>query len=164
MTLAKRIPFVLALLFLLLGLEGCDYARMYDQEAVKTYKTEIPQMPPETIPVGGGVEILRTAEPRNLKNPLPYQEESVNQGKKAYSYFCLHCHGPRADGHGTVGQSFAPLPSDLAAGNVQGQSDGELFAKILLGFGRHPTLYTTVSETDTWALVNYIRSLKQRSG
>jgi hypothetical protein len=44
---------------------------------------------------------------------------------------------------------------------VQKQSDGELFVKISLGFGRHPPLANTVSEPDRWAVVNYIRSLKK---
>ena len=139
---------------------GCDYARMNDQESVRTYEKKVPEMDSRTIPVDRGYQFLVNAEPKDLKNPLPSTPQTVAQGKLAYSYFCIHCHGPKADGNGTVGQSFAPLPSNLAEGDVQEQSDGELFAKILLGFGRHPMLYTTVSEKDTWAIVNYIRTLK----
>ncbi len=143
---------------------GCDYARMNDQESVRTYKKEVPEMDLRTIPVDRGYQFLVNAEPKDLKNPLAYTPQTVAQGKLAYSYFCIHCHGPKADGNGTVGQSFAPLPSDLAAQDVQDQSDGELYATILLGFGRHPALYTTISEADTWAVVNYIRSLKKAAG
>lgn len=142
---------------------GCDYARMNDQESVRTYEKKVPEMDTRTIPVDRGYQFLVNANPRDLKNPLPCTPQNVAQGKLAYSYFCIHCHGPKADGRGTVGQSFAPLPSNLAEGDVQNQTDGELFAKILLGFGRHPMLYTTVSETDTWAIMNYIRTLKQKS-
>jgi hypothetical protein len=39
------------------------------------------------------------------------------------------------------------------------QSDGELYAKIRLGFRRHPLLYSTISENDTWAVIVYLRSL-----
>jgi len=159
----KVFSFLIGLTVLVLVISGCDYARMNDQESVRTYEKKVPEMDTRTIPVDRGYQFLVKAEPKNLKNPLPYTPETVAQGKLAYSYFCIHCHGPKADGKGTVGQSFAPLPSNLAAGDVQEQSDGELFAKILLGFGRHPMLYTTVSETDTWAVVNYIRTLKQKS-
>ena len=159
-----KISLAIGIALLLSPLLGCDYARMNDQESVRTYKKEVPEMDPRTISVDRGYQFLVNAEPKDLKNPLAYTPETVARGKLAYSYFCIQCHGPKADGNGTVGQSFAPLPSDLAAGAVQDQGDGELFAKILLGFGRHPTLYTTVSETDTWALVNYIRSLKKAAG
>jgi len=143
---------------------GCDYARMNDQESVRTYEKKVPEMDSRTIPVDRGYQFLVNAEPKDLKNPLPSTPQIIEQGKLAYSYFCIQCHGPKADGNGTVGQSFAPLPSNLTGGDVQEQSDGELFVKILLGFGRHPMLYTTVSEKDTWAVVNYIRTLKQKSG
>lgn len=157
-----RIFMVAGIALLFLPSWGCDYARMNDQESVRTYERKVPDMDTRTIPVDRGYQFLVNANPPDLKNPLPYTPQTVAQGKLAYSYFCIHCHGSRADGRGTVGQSFAPLPSNLAEGGVQDQSDGELFAKILLGFGRHPMLYTTISETDTWAIVNYIRTLKQK--
>jgi len=158
------ISFTIGFVFLFPVLSGCDYGRMYDQESVRTYKKEIPEMPPETIPVTGGFQNLNSANPKDLKNPLPYSQKSVDQGKEAYFYFCVHCHGPKADGNGTVGQSFAPLPTNLTALDVQKQSDGELFSKISLGFARHPSLASTVSEADRWAVVNYIRSLIKKSG
>jgi mono/diheme cytochrome c family protein len=160
----RTISLSLGLALLLSAVCGCDYARMNDQESVRTYKKEIPEMPPETIPITGGLQVLIRTNPKDLKNPLPYSQESVDQGKEAYSYFCVQCHGPKADGNGTVGQSFAPLPANLGSAGVQNQSDGELFSKISLGFGRHPPLASTVSDPDRWAVVNYIRSLKKGSG
>jgi mono/diheme cytochrome c family protein len=159
----NAIALMVGFVYLFLAPSGCDYARMYDQESVRTYKKEIPEMPPEAIPTAGGFQILNSADPKSLKNPLPYTKEAVDQGKEAYFYFCVQCHGPKADGNGTVGQSFAPLPANLTESAVQGQSDGELFSKISLGFGRHPFLASTVSEADRWAVVNYIRSLKKET-
>ena len=50
---------------------GCDYARMYDQESVRTYKEKMPAMDRRTIPVEGGFQNLLTADPRTLRNPAP---------------------------------------------------------------------------------------------
>ena len=61
---------------------------------------------------------------------------------------------------GTVGQSFSPLPADLRSDDVQYQTDGALYAKIRLGYKRHPRLFTTISEGDTWAVVVFMRTLK----
>jgi mono/diheme cytochrome c family protein len=143
---------------------GCDYGRMYDQDVIKTYGRKIPEMDARTIPVQDGFQKLVNADPKTLKNPLPSSKASTEQGSQAYTYYCIQCHGAKADGNGTVGQSFAPLPDDLLSPDVQGQGDGELYAKIRLGFKRHPKLFSTVSDADTWAVVIYIRSLKGKSG
>ena len=137
---------------------GCDYARMYDQESVRTYKKEMPPMDERTMPVQGGFQDLLAAQPLTLHNPVLPTGLALENGREAYGYFCVHCHGSHLDGLGTVGQSFSPLPADLKSERVQSQADGELYAKIRLGYNRHPRLYTTVGETDTWAIVNYIKS------
>lgn len=144
---------------IVLTLPACDYARMRDQESVRTYKKEMPEMDPRTIPVRNAFQTLKTADPASLQNPVPSTSQSINQGMQAYGFYCIQCHGPRTEGFGTVGQSFAPLPTDLRSAGVRSQSDGQLYAKIRLGFNRHPRLYTTISEADTWAVINYLRAL-----
>jgi mono/diheme cytochrome c family protein len=138
---------------------ACDYGKMKEDDAVHTYRAYIPEMPSKTIPTEGGIQILREANPDELINPIAYSEESVQHGKEAYGYYCIQCHGPLADGLGTVGQSFALLPANLKAPNVQDQSDGSLFYRISLGFNRHPPLWYTVAEDNRWSIINYMRSL-----
>jgi cytochrome c len=145
-------------------LPGCDYARMKDQESVRTYEAEPPEMPVQSIPVSGGVAQLRNADPQKMKNPLPATDEVIARGKTNYGYFCVMCHGPKGDGRGTVGQSFFPLPTDLRSAYVRNQSDGLLFYRISLGFKRHPPLYRTVSSEDRWAILHYLRSLREEKG
>ena len=140
-------------------LSGCDYARMKDDEAIDTYETVMPDMPDHTIPVAGGIEILPSSDPQMVINPLPPDADSRARGEEAYGFYCIHCHGPAGDGYGTVGQSFSPLPADLGSKQIQQQSDGELFAKISLGYKRHPALAYTVSKSERWAIVSYLRSL-----
>lgn len=147
------------LCFLLTAM-GCDYQRMRDQASVRTYKKEMPEMDARTVPVRDGFQSLLLADPRALANPVAFTPEAVERGRRAYGHFCVQCHGPKADGAGTVGQSFFPLPTDLRSDRVQSQSDGELYAKIRLGYNRHPRLFTTIAGPDTWAVVDYVRSLK----
>ena len=156
-------PLWALLLLLLFAPAGCNYGRMNEQESVRTYEKEMPEIPPGTIPVSGGVEVLSRTDPRDLKNPVPPAAAAVARGKEAYFNFCVQCHGPKADGNGTVGQSFAPLPTNLTGPQVLEQSDGELFLKISLGFGRHPALASTVSGQDRWAIIRYLRALKGKS-
>lgn len=148
----------MVLIILSLSLWGCDYGRMKDDEAIHTYETALPTMPRQTFPLAGGVEAIKEAAPQKLKNPLPRDSEVVERGKERYGFYCVQCHGPKADGAGTVGQSFAPLPTHLLRRYVQKQSDGELFVKVSLGFRRHPPLAATVSEEDRWAIIHYLRA------
>jgi mono/diheme cytochrome c family protein len=158
---ARIVAIALAIPMLLLW--GCDYGHMMDDEAIQTYERTLPQMPKKTIPVDGGVQVLREANPLDLQNPLPQTVQVVERGRERYGFYCIQCHGTNADGFGTVGQSFAPLPANLADKIVQSQTDGEIFYKISLGYNRHPPLYYTVTPDDRWAIVRYIRSLAGRS-
>ncbi len=145
-------------------LAGCDYARMKDQESIRTYEAEPPEMPEGTIPITGGNTVLKASKPEDLHNPLSSTQEVLERGRLAYGYFCIMCHGQNLDGNGTVGQSFAPLPANLKTPYVQQQSDGQLFYRISFGYKRHPPLASTVSQEDRWAIVRYIRSIKDVKG
>ena len=142
---------------------GCDYARMYDQDSVKTYERKMPAMDARTIPVNDGFQALLHADAKSLNNPLSYSGQSVERGRLAYSHFCVQCHGPRLDGEGTVGQSFVPLPANLTSDRVLSKSDGMLYAEVRLGFARHPRLFSTISAEDTWAVIVYMRSKRSPS-
>jgi mono/diheme cytochrome c family protein len=146
------------LAFASLTLSGCYYAEMRDDEAVQAYNQEFPQMPKKTIPVDGGVWVEREANPMELVNPVPDNSRMVAFGSERYQFYCVQCHGPKLDGNGTVGQSFAPLPANLKSSKVQDLTDGEIFYQIRFGFNRHPPLYATVSDDETWAIVRYVRS------
>ena len=153
---------VMGLVFLLFGVWSCDYGRMKDQESLRPYKAPMPDMPTDTVPVAGGLQLLRASKAEALKNPLPETAEIIEKGETNYEYFCVGCHGSNHDGQGTVGQSFSPLPANLKNPYVQTQADGVLFQKISLGFQRHPPMAYTVSEEDRWALMHFLRALKTK--
>ncbi|MFP5213980.1 MAG: c-type cytochrome [Acidobacteriota bacterium] len=155
----RKLGCALTALALLSGLCGCDYARMREDEAVQTFKAELPMMPEHSVPIQGGVNVLAASNPLDLKNPYVSDSQSAEKGAYRYRLYCAQCHGVDADGRGTVGQSFAPLPTNLKRPEVQEQSDGELFYKISLGFERHPPLAHTVNPEFRWHIINYLRSL-----
>ncbi len=152
-----KISFVLAAMCL--GLWGCDYGRMKEQESLRTYESKLPQMPSGTVPIHGGMELVLAQDLKTLKNPLGDEPRWIEQGKQAYGFYCVMCHGPKGDGRATVGQSFYPLPSDLLSKEIQALSDGEIFGIITWGSRRSPPLGYTVSEEDRWAIIRFIRFL-----
>jgi len=142
------------------------YERMKDQESFRPYEARMPGAVPGAVPTKdgriAGEEQYRSAPPGSLRNPLPAGEDVIARGGLAYEYFCIQCHGSRHNGDGTVGQSFAPLPTDLRAPYVQQMSDDELFRSISYGIQRHPPLAYTVLVEDRWALIRWIQSLGER--
>jgi hypothetical protein len=157
----KRIRgFTILIAVVSIALTGCNYGRMYDQDSIKTYERKDAQIDERAIPVTDGFDVLTATDPRSLKNPLAPSVETIEQGRLAYSYFCVQCHGPGLDGNGTVGQSFSPLPTDLGSPLVLSQEDGLIYAEVRLGFKRHPLLFSTVSEEDTWSIILFLRSAR----
>ncbi|ARS34187.1 c-type cytochrome [Pontibacter actiniarum] len=95
-----------------------------------------------------------------LKNPLPYSNENLAQGKVLYSRFCAPCHGPEGDGQGLVGQKFKGVPS-YSAGRVAELPAGHIFHVITYGRGRMMPHGSQVNPTERWKIVMYVQQLQQ---
>jgi len=94
------------------------------------------------------------------KNPLPDDKKVVEQGEKLAKINCVSCHGAKGKGDGVAAAALNPKPADWTSSHVQSETDGELFWKISNGRGPMPP-WKHLPENDRWALVRYIRSLKQ---
>lgn len=99
---------------------------------------------------------------KKQKNPLPYTPQNWQDGKEAFSHYCVACHG--MDGQNT-GVPFAdstspPIPS-LASIEVQSYTDGQL--KWILDYGIRPSGMPgskgTLSDDELWAIVVFLRHL-----
>jgi mono/diheme cytochrome c family protein len=152
-----------ALLFLL---TSCDYGRMWETPAVRPHEEEILVMPEGIVPFDGGEEIWMATPAGDLKSPLTLDDPvNMEQGKTLYFTYCAQCHGRGFDGNGTVGQSFAPLPTDLRTEKVQSLSEGAMFKEISYGVpdGRQPPLASTIKACDRWRIAAYVKSLGPRN-
>jgi mono/diheme cytochrome c family protein len=142
------------------------YERMKDQESFRPYEARMPGVVPGAVPSKdgemAGEEQYRSAPLGSLENPLSAGKQTIARGEVAYEYFCIQCHGSKYNGDGTVGQSFAPLPTDLRSPYIQQMSADELFRSISYGIQRHPPMAYTVSVEDRWSLIRWIQSLGVR--
>jgi len=100
-------------------------------------------------------------EAAKIANPVASTRESIAAGKRVYQRLCTKCHGPegRGDGEAATGAQ----PSDLTAATLQyGSSDGEMFSVLRHGTSRDMESYAErISETDTWNVINYVKTLRQ---
>lgn len=99
---------------------------------------------------------------RKEKNPLPYNKANWDDGKEAFSHYCVACHG--MDGQNT-GVPFADHISPpivlLSSPEVQSYTDGQL--KWILDNGIRPSGMPgskgTLSDDELWSIIVYLRHL-----
>jgi mono/diheme cytochrome c family protein len=103
-----------------------------------------------------------TVRNKAVKNPQPFNPESLAEGKEAFGHYCVACHG--LDGQNT-GVPFAnrmspPLPS-LASREVQDYTDGQLKWIIDNGIAPSgmPASQGTLSDDEIWSIIVFIRHL-----
>jgi mono/diheme cytochrome c family protein len=138
------------------------YGRMRETPAVRPYEEPLLIKEAGLVPVSGGETLFRVAAGSDLRPSVDMmQPEVIARGKSVYLIYCAQCHGYNYDGNGTVGQSFAPLPTDLRSAKVQNTIAGELFKTVSYGIpgGRQPALHTTVTIDDRWRVIAFIKSL-----
>ena len=95
----------------------------------------------------------------NRPNPVPVNANTLALGQKLYVSNCLTCHGPTGRGDGPGGAALEKKPADLGARIKAGETDGALFWKISEGRSPMVPWKGSLSETQRWELVNYIKSL-----
>jgi len=95
-------------------------------------------------------------------NPIPPNAESIAAGGSLYAINCVPCHGVSGSGDGPIGLTMNPRPANLKQHAIPGvHTDAQLYEWVTNGFPgtRMPAFKTTLSDTDRWNLVNYIRTL-----
>jgi mono/diheme cytochrome c family protein len=95
----------------------------------------------------------------NRPNPVPANANTIALGQKLFVNNCMTCHGPNGKGDGPGAAALEKKPADLAACIRAGATDGELFWKISEGRSPMISWKGSLSETQRWELVNYIKSL-----
>lgn len=110
-------------------------------------------------PLGG------TPEGAAMKNPVPATEASAAAGHGIYLAMCAACHGEKADGHGRAVGDYGKRPANLTLPQYRyGTADGDVFDVIQNGIEPSmamPAWGDSISETDTWHLVNYLHTVRK---
>ena len=103
---------------------------------------------------------IAPASEKGKKSPIAASPKVIEQGKKLAQVNCVSCHGKSGKGDGAAAAALLPKPADWTSKKVQDESDGEMFWKITAGRGGMPS-WRHLPESERWALVRYIRTLKR---
>jgi copper transport protein len=99
------------------------------------------------------------AEAAAVTSPITADDASLARGRNVFLANCAACHGPDGAGDGPSAIGMLPAPADLAL-VVPRMTDGGLAYRVTNGLAGTPmpAFAATLSENDTWDLVNYMRS------
>jgi mono/diheme cytochrome c family protein len=111
-----------------------------------------------TLFAQGNSDWKAPASAANRPNPVPANANTIALGQKLYVSNCQTCHGPSGRGDGPGGAALEKKPADLGARIKSGATDGELFWKITEGRSPMVSWRGSLSETQRWELVNYIKT------
>ncbi len=98
---------------------------------------------------------------RNMENPYKGDQDPDRVGYNLYKTHCKSCHGAKGLGDGTKAAELETVMRDLTSGEVQSQSDGEIYYKSIIGRDEMANFEKKIpDDEDRWLLINYIRTLK----
>jgi mono/diheme cytochrome c family protein len=97
---------------------------------------------------------------RKVKNPVPATPDNLAAGESLFHDNCELCHGPKGMGDGPGAAAIKVKPANFTDAKLMAlETDGSLFWKMSTGRGPMPIWKDTLTDTERWQLVNYIRKL-----
>lgn len=129
-------------------------ARMPAENSIARGEDNLPYPYPNTFE---GYE----AAGANLKNPLANTEENIAKGKAVYMRFCVHCHGKKGKGDGTVptNSEFPAVPAYDGAG-LKDLPEGKMFHSIHYGKNLMGSHASQITKTERWQVILFVQTLQ----
>lgn len=100
----------------------------------------------------------------DLKRKTPHY--LIKKGKSLFAHYCAHCHGLAGDGDGFNAEFLDKEPAELSDSKFQTKKTNHQIFKVINMGGAGvrkshlmPVFGKTLSESEIWALVAYIRDL-----
>ena len=122
----------------------------------KPVKGSIPEGK-KPFPIKKGIR----SEAKSIKMPIPYTETSLVEGKSYYEIFCVHCHGSKGEGNGSlIKKELFLKPPAYNSGTTKDLSVGEIYYTIYYGKGMMGSHASQIVEEKRWKIVQYVQTFQ----
>ena len=150
--------------------ESVGYETYRDYEVFETVTGGSSAMIPSDGSIARGwmpYEIDNTTEGKelataNLKNKLPFTEETEAKGKELYDIYCGICHGKKGDGKGTLveREKIAGVPAYNDPNRII--NEGSIYHVMYYGLNTMGSYASQMTEEEMWMVDHYVISLKDK--
>ena len=96
-----------------------------------------------------------------VKSPIEDGDEVLKDAKILYDRFCVHCHGEKGMGDGSVGVVYKGVTAYNSRA-VKDKPEGHIFHVITHGKGRMWGHGSQISIEDRWKIVKYVQTLQKQ--
>jgi len=98
----------------------------------------------------------------NLKNKVPFTEETEAKGKELYEIYCGICHGKKGDGNGYLveREKILGVPAYNDAGRAI--NEGSIYHVMYYGINSMGSYASQMTEEELWMVDHYVMSLKDK--
>ncbi|RPG64544.1 MAG: cytochrome c [Flammeovirgaceae bacterium TMED290] len=96
-----------------------------------------------------------------VKSPIENGDEVLKEAKILYDRFCVHCHGEKGMGDGSVGVVYKGVTAYNSRA-VKDKPEGHIFHVITHGKGRMWGHGSQISIEDRWKIVKYVQTLQKQ--
>ena len=94
--------------------------------------------------------------------PQPITSKSLAVGAAKFRVYCAVCHGSAGFGGSTVAENMGPpRPPSLRSARAAAMPVGYIFGVATNGLGRMPAYAGSLTASERWDVVAYIRALQQ---
>lgn len=94
------------------------------------------------------------------KNPVPYSDEVLKEGQVLFERFCIHCHGEKGAGDGTVPSTGKYPPPPAYDGPLKDLPAGQIFYSITYGKNAMGSHASQLNKEERWKVVYYVQKLQ----
>jgi mono/diheme cytochrome c family protein len=187
-TVTRKVQIFWLVLFTVVFLSSCDYDRRttgwdYAGDLIKSpaYESYTPNpnfpdgktmQPPVagTIPRGfmpyafKKTDEDRALAAKTLVNELESTPANLERGKVAYGIYCIHCHGEKGDGKGSlfVNKKFNYPPGNLLSEKMRANPEADIYHVITVGWGIMGEHGSMIQPGDRWKIAMYIKQELQK--
>jgi mono/diheme cytochrome c family protein len=93
--------------------------------------------------------------------PLSVTPELMERGRQRFNITCAMCHGATAAGNGVTKQHGLATVVTLQDERIRQMADGEIFNTITNGKNTMMAYGSTITVSDRWAIIAYLRALQR---
>lgn len=96
----------------------------------------------------------------NLKNPVEGTAKVVEEGKRLFNLYCVHCHGEKGDGQGWLVTSgkYGSVPSYQA--QLKDLPEGKMYHTLMYGKNMMGSHASQLNRTERWSIIHYVKVLQ----